>query len=540
MQGLMMTQQLTLPVILSRAETLFGAKEIISRAADKSVYRYTYRDFAFRVKKLAAALGQMGLREGDRVATLCWNHAQHMEVYYAAPCSGLIVHPLNIRFSPQELTYIVNHAEDKILILDQVLLPLWEKIRETVAVSRVIVIRQSGEPIPEGYLDYEEVVSLAEASLFHPFEKDEYTAAFLCYTSGTTGKPKGVLYSHRSIMLHAMASLLSTPGVGITERDVVLPVVPMFHASAWGFPYMCALVGASLVYPGPYLDSKSLLELFESEKVTITGGVPTVMMALLEELDSSPNRYKINLRTILIGGSCASRYLVESFENRYQVTVLNTWGMTEISPMGSTAIMTTPYEAVSKEQQYAHRIRQGFPVPLLQIRARNESGLIPHDGSTVGELEVKGPCVAASYYQDPESGDKFSEDGWLRTGDIVAIGADGCIEIKDRSKDVIKSGGEWISSVALENALLGHPAVLEAAVIGIPDPKWIERPFAFVVTRHGKTVSSEELKAFLKDKFAKFWIPDLYGFIEAIPKNSVGKLQKSALRERYAKEYAVT
>ncbi|MBS1526162.1 MAG: long-chain fatty acid--CoA ligase [Bacteroidetes bacterium] len=537
MKGLMMDCQLTIPAILRRAESLFGEKEIISRLPDKSIHRYTYRDLATRVKKLAAALHQLGIRQGDRVATLSWNHYQHLEAYYAVPCMGAIVHPLNLRFSPDELRYIVNHAEDKAIIVDQVLLPLLEKFQLASGVSTIIVIPQTGEPLQEGYLNYEDVVASGDESMYKPFEGDENTAAFMCYTSGTTGKPKGILYSHRSIMLHMMASLISTPGVGIIERDVVLPVVPMFHASAWGFPYMCAFVGATQVFPGPYLDAESLLELFEAEKVTLTGGVPTVMMGILDKLDADPHRYKLCLRTIMIGGSCAPRFMVQAFEERYGIHVLNTWGMTELSPLGSTAILTSKHERTSKDEQYDHRIKQGFPIPFIEIRGRNESGLIPWDGETVGELEVRGPCVAASYYGEKESTGKFTPDGWLKTGDIGSITRDGCIEIKDRSKDVIKSGGEWISSVALENALMGHPAVLEAAVIAVPDQKWMERPFAYVVLREAAAVSRDELKAYLSDKFAKFWIPEKYDFIDAIPKTSVGKFLKSALREKYEKEH---
>lgn len=534
----MMDYQLTLPTILRRAENLFGKKEIVSCLPGKSIHRYTYHDFAIRVKKLAVALGRLGINKGDRVATLCWNHYQHLEAYYAVPCMGAVVHPLNLRFSPDELSYIVNHAEDKIIIVDQVLLPLFEKFRSGVNFLAVIVIQQTGEPLPGGYLNYENIVADGNESLFEPFEEDEYSAAFMCYTSGTTGKPKGILYSHRSIMLHSMSFLLSSTGGGITERDVVLPVVPMFHASAWGYPYTCAFVGATQVFPGPYLDAESLLRLFHDEGVTMTGGVPTVMMAILNKLDEVPDKYKLNLRTIVIGGSSAPRFLVQSFDERYGIHVLNTWGMTEISPLGSTAVKPGKLDDASKEEQYDHAIKQGFPVPFVEIRGRNESGIIPWDGATVGELEVRGPWVAASYYGDTDSKEKFTEDGWLKTGDIAAISEEGCIEIKDRSKDVIKSGGEWISSVALENALMGHPAVLEAAVVAVPDKKWMERPFAYVVVKKGKEVSPDELKTFLAGKFAKFWIPEGYAFIDAIPKTSVGKFLKSALREKYEREQA--
>ncbi|MBS1598288.1 MAG: long-chain fatty acid--CoA ligase [Bacteroidetes bacterium] len=537
MRGLMMEYQLTVPSILRRAETLFGKKEIVSCLPDKTIHRYTYSDFAKRSKKLAVALYELGIREGDRVATLSWNHYQHLEVYFAVPSIGAVVHPLNIRFSPDDLSYIINEAEDKILIVDQVLLPLFEKFKSLVSVSKVIVIPQTQELIPKEYLNYEIVVASGDESLFQPFEGDEYAAAFMCYTSGTTGKPKGILYSHRSILLHAMSSLLGCCDIGITERDVVLPVVPMFHASAWGFPFNCTLVGATQVFPGPHLDAGSLLHLFQTEKVTLTGGVPTVMLSILNKLDSDPHKYKLFLRIIMVGGSAVPRFLVKSFDERYGIKVLHTWGMTEISPLGSSSITTSKLANASKEEQYDHAMKQGMPVPLVEIRGRNEFGFIPWDGVTMGELEVRGPWVASSYYRDTEPSTKFTPDGWLRTGDIVVITEDGFIEIKDRSKDVIKSGGEWISSVALENALMGHPSVLEAAVIAVPNEKWMERPFAYVVPKEGKTISFDDLKEFLADKFAKFWIPEGYAIIEAIPKTSVGKFQKSALREKYNKEH---
>src|SRR6478735_5236061 len=313
MRGLMMDYQLTLPTILRRAESLFKEKEIISRLPDKSIHRYTYRDFATRTKKLAVALQQLGIREGDRVATLSWNHYQHLEAYFAVPCIGAIIHPLNIRLSPSDLGYIVNHAEDKIIIVDQVLLPLFEKFKSGITVSKVIVIPQTEAHLPEEYLNYEDIVANGDDTLFEPFEKDEYAAAFMCYTSGTTGRPKGILYSHRSITLHAMSFLLSCSGVGITEQDVVLPIVPMFHASAWGFPYNCTFAGATQVFPGPSLDAESLLQLLSAEKVTVTAGVPTVLISILNKLDADPHKYKLLLRKIILGGSSAPRFLIKSF-----------------------------------------------------------------------------------------------------------------------------------------------------------------------------------------------------------------------------------
>jgi fatty-acyl-CoA synthase len=536
MKGLMMDYQLTLPTILRRAESLFGEKEIISRLPNKNIHRYTYRDFATRTKKLAVALTQLGIRPGDRVATLCWNHAQHLEAYFAIPCIGAVAHTLNLRLSPDDLAYIVNHAEDRIIIVDHVLLPLFEKFKSAATVSKIIVISQDDDRVPAAYLSYEDVVASGDDSKFIPFEGDENSAALLCYTSGTTGKPKGVLYSHRSIVLHSMSFLISCSGVGITERDVVLPVVPMFHASAWGFPFNCTFVGATQVLPGPYLDAESLLQLFESERVTLTGGVPTVMLSILNKLDADPHRYKLYLRTILVGGSAVPRFLVKSFDERYGIKVLHSWGMTEMSPVGSTSVITSKLEGISKEEQYDYAIKQGLPVPFVESRGRNEEGLIPWDGVTMGELEVRGPWVASAYYRDPDPAGKFTDDGWFKTGDIVTISPDGFIEIKDRSKDVVKSGGEWISSVALENSLMGHPSVLEACVIAVPDAKWMERPFAYVVPREGKTISTDELKEFLAEKFAKFWIPDGYAIVDTIPKTSVGKFQKSALRDKHAQD----
>lgn len=532
-----MDYQLTVAAILRRAESLFAHKPIITRLLDRSIHRYTYRDLATRTKCLSDALHRLGIREGDRVATLCWNHYQHLEVYYAVPCMGAVMHPLNLRLNPEDLGYIINHAEDKVIVVDQVLLPLFEKFKHGVKVGHIIVIRQSDAPIPSEYLDYEDVLATGEAAEFRGFDGDEYSAAFLCYTSGTTGKPKGVLYSHRSIVLHAMGSLISCAGFGITERDTVLPIVPMFHASAWGLPFNCAVAGASQVLPGPYLDAESLLQLLVSEKVTLTAGVPTVMLSILHVLETHPGKYKLSLRTIVIGGSSAPRWMVKAFDERYGIQVLHSWGMTEISPLGSTATLTSRVAAASKEEQYDFSMKQGLPIPFVEIRGRHEMGLIPWDGTTMGELEVRGPWVAASYYREEGESAKFTSDGWLKTGDIVTISPEGCIEIKDRSKDVIKSGGEWISSIALENALMGHPAVLEAAVIAIPDRKWIERPFAYVVPKEGKTVDAEELSAFLDGKFAKFWIPDGYAVVSAIPKTGVGKFLKSALREQYLRDH---
>jgi len=533
MKGLMMDYQLTVPVILRRAESIYGDKEITSRLPDKSIHKYTYSNFAIRTKKLAVALTALGVCPGDRVATLCSNHFQHLEAYFAIPCIGAIIHPLNTRFSPKELSYIISHAEDKVLIIDEELLHLYEMFKSDVNLKEVIVIQQFQARLPEGLLNYEEVISSGDEKQFCPFEGSEDTAAFMCYTSGTTGKSKGILYSHRSIVLHALSTLLTSSGFNITEKDIVLTIVPMFHASAWGLPYSCTLVGAAQVFPGSSMDAESLLDLLESEKVTITGGVPTVLMNILHKLDQDPDKYKLNLRTIVVGGSALPRFMLKKFSEKYGIELLNTWGMTELSPLGTTSVLSSKLKNASQEQTYDQLIKQGYPVPFLEIRGRNEQGIIPWDGVTVGELEVRGPCVAASYYKDENSKEMFTPDGWLKTGDIVCIYQDGCIEIKDRSKDVIKSGGEWISSVALENTLMEHPSILEAAVIAIPHEKWIERPLAYIVVKNGTDVSIEELKEFLAEKFPKFWIPEKFAFINEIPKTSVGKFLKLKLREKF-------
>jgi fatty-acyl-CoA synthase len=534
MKGLMMNYQLTLPLVLRRAETLFSKKEIVSLLPDKTLHRYTYGHFARRVKKLAVALKHLGIHPGDRVATLCGNHYQHLEAYFAIPCIGAIIHPLNLRLSADDLAYIVNHAEDKVMLVDEVLLPLLEKFRADVHLSKIIVIEQITEPLPDDLLHYEDTLAAGDELLFQPFHGDENTAAFMCYTSGTTGKPKAVLYSHRSIVLHTMSFLANCTGIGITESDIVLPVVPMFHASAWGLPYTCAFTGATQVFTGPYIDADNLLRLLESEKVTLAAGVPTVMMGLLHKLDTDPGAHQLFLRTLFIGGSAMPRSLVKSFEERYGINVLHTWGMTEMSPLGTTAVRPAKLANAPKEVQYDHAMKQGVPVPFVEARGRSENGFVPWDGITMGELEVRGPCVAASYYGETRNDEKFTEDGWLKTGDIVTIDEDGYIEIKDRSKDVIKSGGEWISSVALENALMDHPSVFEAAVIGVADENWMERPDAYVVLKKGKPGTAADLKEWLAARFAKFWVPDNFAFIDAIPKTSVGKFLKSALRKNHA------
>ncbi len=533
MDGLIMDYELNVPAILRRGEQLFGDKEIVTRLPDKSWHRYTYADFAPRARSLAAALRkELGLGDGDRVATFCWNHYQHLEAYIGVPVGGMVTHTLNLRLHPDDLTYIATHAGDRVLIADKVLWQLVENFRERAKFEHVISVGDG--PTPEGAIEYEDLVASAGPDELPDREIDERSAAAMCYTSGTTGLPKGALYSHRAIALHSLAAAMA--GVlSITEKDCVLPVVPMFHANAWGFPFTCTLVGAKQVFPGPFLDGVSLLDAFQQERVTITGGVPTIWMGILSELDSNPGKYDTSsLRCMVVGGSAAPQSMIEAFEKRHGLRILHAWGMTETCPLGSVSDPTSRELALSEDEQYRYRAKQGIPAPFLEIRARGAEGFVPWDGRSMGELEVRGVWVSSAYHDAPDSSDRWTDDGWFKTGDIVTIEPYGYIEIQDRSKDLVKSGGEWISTVALENALMGHPAVAEAAVIAIPDEKWSERPLAVVVLKEGAAVSDDELREFLAPNFAKWWLPERFEFVDEIPKTAVGKFRKTALREMFA------
>jgi fatty-acyl-CoA synthase len=524
MNGLIMDYQLNISAILRRAESLFGSKEIVTRLPDKSFHRYTYADFAARARRLASALQGLGLKDGTRVATLAWNHYQHLEVYFGVPISGNVVHTLNLRLSPGDLAYIANHAGDKVLIADESLWPLCQAFLDQVEFEHVIKIG------PE----YEELLASGDPDWDYP-DVDERSAAVMCYTSGTTGQPKGVLYSHRAIAIHSLAATQSGT-LGINERDTVLPVVPMFHANAWGFPFTCTMVGAKQVFPGPHLDPESLLDAFESERVTVTGGVPTIWLGILQMLDADPGRYDLSkLRSMIVGGSAAPKSLIEGFQERHGLSVLHAWGMTEMAPLGTIAGLTSWLEDAPEDVQYTYRAKQGTPATFVEIRARGEDGgLVPWDGKTMGELEVRGAWIASGYYEDDSQADRWTDDGWFKTGDIVTIEPGGYIEIQDRSKDVIKSGGEWVSSVALENAIMGHAAVAEAAVIAIPDEKWQERPLAVVVLKEGQSATREDICQFIAPQFAKWQLPDRFEFVDEIPKTAVGKFRKTALREQFA------
>jgi acyl-CoA synthetase (AMP-forming)/AMP-acid ligase II len=529
MDGLMMDFPLTLTHVLERAAQLHRDQEVVWRRPDESIGRTTWAELHRRIYKLANALRRLGVKPGDRVGTLAWNHAQHLEAYFAIPAMGGVLHTVNPRLHASDLAYIVNHADDQVLLVDDVLLPVLERFRAEIRPRHVIVFGH-GQPPPEGMLDYEQLIE-DELPNFDQPRIEENQAAGLCYSSGTTGRPKGVLYSHRALVLHSLASAL--PDVlGLGMNDAVLPVVPMFHVNAWGTPFTAALVGTKLVFPGPHLDAKSLLQLIVEERVTLAAGVPTVWLAVLEELDRAPKARDLSaLRTLLVGGAAAPQSMIDAYRERHGVEVVHAWGMTEMTPIGTVCRLKPRLGSLPAAEQRRIRATQGLPLPLVEVRAVGEEGTVPWDGRTMGELHVRGPWIARSYYENPLEADKFTMDGWFRTGDIVTIDGEGYVRITDRSKDLIKSGGEWISSVELENALMGHPAVREAAVVAVPHPRWGERPVAAVALREGANVSPEELRAYLEPRFARFWLPDGFVFVPQIPRTATGKFLKSAVRE---------
>ena len=531
MQGTMMNYPLTLTSLLERAEKLFGDVEIVSRRPDRTLARSNYAEFTRRARALAEGLTRAGLRRGDRVATLMWNSGTHLEAYFGIPAAGGVLHTLNLRLHADELAYIANHAEDRFLIVDDVLLPILEKFRDKVKFERIWVAPFSGQPVPQGYDSYEDLIASARGGSRLPaLQEDE--AGAMCFTSGTTGQPKGVLYSHRALVLHSMAECMAD-SFAFSQRDTTLCVSSMFHANGWGYPFSAVMVGSKLVFPGPNVEPEGLLDLMAQEGVTLTNGVPTIWIGILDVLEKNPGRWKLRPGLRAAGAGTAVPESVIRRLDAQGIRLIHLWGMTETTPLATASTLCGSMEEYSDDEKYAVRATQGRPVPLLDMRAMAGGNEVPWDAKTIGELQVRGPWVAGSYFNYPESKNRWTPDGWFCTGDMVTIDPLGYIRITDRSKDLIKSGGEWISSVDVENALMGHPGVREAAVIGVPHPKWQERPVAVVVCRDGCAPREEELRQFLATKFAKWQLPDAFVFTDAIPKTSVGKFLKSQLREQY-------
>ncbi len=537
MQGQMMDYQLTITPLLERARRLFPKKEIVTKAGP-SLERYTYAEMVERVGRLANALEKLGIKRGDRVATFAWNNARHLELYFAVPCMGAVLHPINLRLPGDQIAYIANHAEDQVLFVDASLLPAVEKLAPHLKNVKHFVVM--GDKVPDGTTlspvhAYEDL--LKNASPDYPWPNlDENDAAAMCYTSGTTGNPKGVVYSHRAIYLHSLG-LSMTDSFGLSERDTFMPVVPMFHVLAWGTPFATIMLGTKLVFPGPHLQPRDLAELIQAEKVTLTAGVPTLWMGLLHLLENE--LYDMSsLRGMIVGGAAAPQSMIEAFEKKHGLTVMHAWGMTEMTPLGTVSRLKSYQGDLPEAEKFAIRAKQGTSVPGVEIRAIDESGKeIAWDGKAFGELQVRGPWIVSSYYNDDRSAESF-QDGWFRTGDVVTIDPEGFVQIVDRAKDVIKSGGEWISSQDLENAIMSHPKVLEAAVIALPHPKWQERPLACVVPKPDfkDSLTRDEIFEHLKPRFTKMYMPDDVVFIEAVPKTSVGKFDKKVLRVQF-KDY---
>ncbi len=527
----MMDYPLTLTSILERAGRYFSHVEVVSRLPNRTIHRTTWGGIEQRARRLAECLQSAGLRKGDRVATLMWNHHLHLEVHFGVTAAGGVLHTLNLRLHPDEIAFIANHAQDRFLIVDDVLLPVLEKFTSRVKLERIFVVQHCSQGLSGGLESYDAWLEAASGNFEYP-QLDETDSAAMCYTSGTTGNPKGVVYSHRSEVLHAMAQALPDC-CGLSQHDVALLISPMFHANGWGLPFTAAMVGCKLVLPGPHLDPESLMELIDQEGVTMSCAVPTVWLPVLALLDRrGPDWRPQRPVRILCGGTAPPEALMRGLD-RHGFHLIHAWGMTETSPLGTTMKLKPHMLAWPEERRYAQRTKQGWPSPLLELRVRSDKGVEAWDGEAMGELEVRGPWVAGSYFNAPETKDRWTADGWFRTGDVATIEPDGCIRLVDRSKDLVKSGGEWISSVDLENVLMGHPAVREAGVIAVPHPKWQERPLAVVALKDGKKAAPQELRDFLGARFAKWQLPDDFVFVSELPHTSTGKLLKAELRTRY-------
>jgi acyl-CoA synthetase (AMP-forming)/AMP-acid ligase II len=533
LQGLMQDDfPLTLDHIRRRMGSCSPDAQVATLTPAGTVERASFRQVSERIDRLARVLSELGVKQGDRVATYAWNNQRHFELYFAVPCTGAVLHTLNIRLFEEQLAYIVNHAEDKVIFVDDSLVPLLVKLAPSFeTVTHYVVMGHGSTELSDagqlpGALRYEALLEQAGPGEFDYPEVQERQAAALCYTSGTTGNPKGVLYSHRSISLHSTATLMKD-ALGLCRTDRVLAVVPMFHANAWGMPHGAALAGADLILPDRFLQVEPLAKLIASERPTLMGCVPTIFADLLRYADEHPGLDLSSLSNAACGGSAVPRQLMKDFEERHGVRIFQAWGMTETSPV---ATYSRPLEGEHDDAYWEDRAKQGRPLPWVELRLVDDAGMeVPWDGDATGEIEVRGPWIAARYFRD-ESGEEKFDRGWLRTGDIAAVDEKGFVQITDRAKDVIKSGGEWISSVELENEVMSHPDVLEAAVIAKPDERWAERPLCCVVLRDGSRTTGEDLIEHLRGRVAKWWLPDEFAFVSAVPKTSVGKFDKKALR----------
>ena len=537
MRGLMQERPLQISSFLTFAATYHKDREIVTRTVEGPIHRYTYADCERRARKLANALKGLGLGFGDVVGTLAWNTYRHLELWYGISGQGMVCHTINPRLFPEQIIYIAAHAEDKALFLDLTFVPLVEKLLPKLTGVKHFVIMTDRAHMPDtkipGALCYEELVEGASEDFEWP-EFDENTASSLCYTSGTTGNPKGVLYSHRSTALHSMVAN-GKDALGMGSADVILPVVPMFHANAWSIPYGAPMAGAKLVMPGAAMDGASIYELLETEGVTMTAAVPTVWLMLLQHLEKD-NRPLTTLKRVVIGGSAAPRSMIETFESKYGVTVCHAWGMTEMSPLGTLGALKAGMEDLPLEKRLDIQCKQGRAVYLVDLKITDDDGNeLPRDGVAFGHLMVRGPWIAGAYLKG-DGGNILDKDGYFDTGDVATLDPEGFMQITDRAKDVIKSGGEWISSIDLENAAVGHPAVAEAAVIGVYHPKWDERPLLIVVRKAGQDLSKDEMLAYLVGKIAKWWMPDDVVFVDELPHTATGKLLKTKLREDF-KDY---
>jgi fatty-acyl-CoA synthase len=542
MQTTMMDVPLSLNHLLDRAATIFPKSEIVSRLPDKSLRRHSYAQWHRRTRALASALQALGLKKGERVATLCWNHHAHLEAYFGIPACGGVMHTLNLRLSPADLGAIAKDADDRFLIVDDVLLPLLKTFSHLHRFERVIVFPFSGAgapaSMPEGYIDYEALLAGADPDSFEYAPHGENDPVSMCYTSGTTGNAKGVVYSHRSTILHTLVGCLGDHWA-FKSTDVLLPVAPMFHANSWGTPYGAVMTGVKFVFPGPHLHADDLLDLMQLEPPTLALGVPTIWLSMIQAyekaLEEQPGRWKLpaGMRS-MVGGAAVPESLIRSYA-RHGVGLFQGWGMTETSPLATASYMRNDMTAASEDERFRRAAMAGIPAPLVQFRIRTEEGQdAPWDGKTMGEIQVRGPFITGSYYGVPVTADKFTADGWLRTGDVAVMDEQAYMRITDRTKDLIKSGGEWISSVDVENLLMGHPAIAEAAVIAIPDAKWSERPLACIVFKPGRDVGPAELNEMLTAHgLAKWQLPERYEVIDAIPRTSTGKFWKVKLRERF-------